>query len=147
MEKKKRCQITKPQMYSLRCCQGQIWYSVLQLTIPVQTEHKSHIPPLELSAFQTCASCVQHMTRVTILFQFSHFPFSEEAAARKTRKALTWAFEPFKSQQLLYIPNTLTLRTSTYFSYTTSLVLCIWSPRQSQQTAVIFVYRIKNMNC
>jgi hypothetical protein len=51
-----RCQITKSQMYSLRYSQGHVWNSVRQLTIAVQTEHKTHIPPLELSAFPTCAS-------------------------------------------------------------------------------------------
>ena len=53
-----RCQVTKPQMYSLRYPQEQIWYPVLQLTTPEQTEHKSHIPPHEMrvSVFSTCAS-------------------------------------------------------------------------------------------
>ena len=59
-----RCQVTKPQTYSLRYSQEQIWYSVLQLTTPVQTEHKSHIAPHEMrvSVFSTWASWVQHMT-------------------------------------------------------------------------------------
>jgi hypothetical protein len=102
-----RCQVTKPQMYSLRYCQGQIWYSV-QLTIPVQAEHKTQIPIHAISAFPNCASWVQHMTHEQFFLNLV-VSLSPKATVRKTRMALSWAFQPLKSQLLLYISSTYVL--------------------------------------
>ena len=102
-------------MYSLRYCRRQIWYSVLQLTIPVQTEHKSQIPLHARSSIPTCASSVQHTTFEHFLFKLSHFSVSQEGTVQENKEALTWTIETFKAQWLLYIPHTVTLQASTYF--------------------------------